>query len=332
MAFISIDDFLYVAEKIRREPQFILKIWQRVFARNKLQRVKDTYTEVEKLPADKCWWDIPAIKHRWNYLVSGNPAVDHCEYISSKYLSQKSNLTALSLGSGLGTRELRWAEMNKFVRIDGYDVSDTSVRYANELAKQKGYSEVLKFHVADVYSVPLASNSYDVVIGEMSLHHFSPLGTILVRIREALRPGGYLFVDEFVGPTRFQWTKRQLAAINALLTLFPKRYKTPQNCSLCKPKVRRQGTLSMRLSDPSEAVESSKILPLLHQVFEVVETREYGGNLLPMIFTDIASHFLIPDDRANRLLNLCFDAEDVLLATGELQSDYIVAVCQKRST
>ena len=321
MPFISLDDFLYVADKVRREPQFISKIWSRIFSKSDIQRVKDTYTEVEKLPPDKCWWDIPAIKKRWNFLVSGDPGIDHCQYISSKYLAARSKLKAVSLGCGLGEREMRWAETGKFERIDGYDVSDTSVRFGNEMAKKKGVGDVLKLQMADVYSVPLAENTYDAVIGEMSLHHFSPLETILERISSTLKPDGYLLVDEFVGPTRFQWTNRQLDAINSVLRIFPQQYRTPQGAALSKAKVRRQGTLSMRLSDPSEAVESSHIVPLLHKIFDVVEIREYGGNLLPMVFNDISSHFMAPDATAEKLLRICFDAEDALMASGDLTSD-----------
>lgn len=330
MPFISLDDFLYIYEKVRREPEFASVIWKRLFTRNEIQRVKDTYTEVEKLPDDKCWWAIPAIQERWNLLISGDPKVDHCEYITRKHLAAKSNLKAVSLGCGFGVRELRWAEMGKFSRIDAYDVSDTSVRHGNHLAEQRGLADVLKLQMADVYTVPLPENSYDIVLGEMSLHHFSPLETILERISRTLKPDGLLLVDEFVGPTRFQWTDRQLKSINALLELFPMRYKTPQNARLGKAKVRRQGTLSMRMSDPSEAVESSMIMPLLHKIFDVVEVREYAGNLLPMVFNGIASHFMKPDAHAARLLQMCFDAEDVLLASGELKSDYVVAVCRKR--
>ncbi len=86
----------------------------------------------------------------------------------------------------------------------------------------------------------------------------------------------------------------------------------------------------MILSDPSEAVESSKIEMLLHKKFEIVEIKGYGGTILHMLFNGIAHHFLSDDAETQRWLNVCFEIEDVLLASGELQSDYIVAVCKKR--
>ena len=82
--------------------------------------------------------------------------------------------------------------------------------------------------------------------------------------------------------------------------------------------------------DPSEAVESARIIPLLHKIFEVIEIKEYGGTILHLLFSGIAHHFISPEAEAQRFLELFFEIEDQLLAQGDLQSDFIVAVCKKR--
>ena len=88
----------------------------------------------------------------------------------------------------------------------------------------------------------------------------------------------------------------------------------------------------MILDDPSEAVESSNILPYLHEIFEIVEIREYGGTLLQLLFSEIAHNFISSEPEIKRWLKICFEIEDLLLAEKELNSDFIVAVCKKKSS
>jgi len=53
-----------------------------------------------------------------------------------------------------------------------------------------------------------AKEFYDVVVSEGIMHHLSPLNEVLKKINGFLKPNGYLIINEFIGPTRFRWTKR----------------------------------------------------------------------------------------------------------------------------
>jgi hypothetical protein len=68
----------------------------------------------------------------------------------------------------------------------------------------------------------------------------------------------------------------------------------------------------MLRSDPSAAVESAAILPLLHQYFDVIEIKPYGGALLHVLFSGIGQNFLADDPVAQRRAQLCIEAEDLL--------------------
>ena len=59
------------------------------------------------------------------------------------------------------------------------------------------------------------------VLALNSLHHFNHLGETMRLIARALGPGGLLIMDEYVGPSRFQWTSAQMRAANALLAALP---------------------------------------------------------------------------------------------------------------
>jgi len=316
-------DLLRLAKKIGRG-QF-----DRIFLKltsKKKEKVKKAWKYTQARPTN--WWDIPAVTKRWNYLISGNPKVDYYEYVSRKYFPRKKTLKGLSLACGTGHRELRWAELNKFKKIDAYDLTEERIKYARKQAKKKGYDKIINYQVADVYDIKMQKDFYDVVFAEQSLHHFSPLKEILFRIANFLKPNGFLIVNEFVGPTRFQWTDKQLKIVNNLLLSLPDKYKRRWKSNSIKSKVFRPSRLSMILDDPSEAIESSKILPLLTQIFNVVEIKEYGGTILQLLFSEIAHNFLSDDNETQRLLHLCFEAEDLHLKNKDIQSDFVIVVCR----
>ena len=310
-----------------RNPQVVYKFFFRLQF-NRSEKVKAAWSNTKSPPTN--WWDIPAVKERWNFLISGDRQIDFYKYISQNFFAGKASLRAMSLGCGTGWRELRWCETNKFSCIDAYDLSEVRVKYAENVARERGYGGIINYCACDVYKLEMPENSYDVVLCESSLHHFSPLETILLRLNRCLKPGGYLVLNDFVGPTKFQWTSRQLEIVNALLASFPPKYKTLWNSNDVKPSLYRPSLLRMKLSDPSEAVESSNILPLLNKIFDVVEIKGYGGTILHTLLSDISHHFLSPDVYGKRLLDICFQVEDLFLATGDIQHDFVVAVCKKR--
>lgn len=78
--------------------------------------------------------------------------------------------------------------------------------------------------------------------------------------------------------------------------------------------------------DPSEAVRSADIVPVLQQYFNIVEFKPLGGTILQFLLADIAGNFE-RDAYGARLLQMLFEVEDSLIETGVLQNDfaYIVA-------
>jgi hypothetical protein len=114
---------------------------------------------------------------------------------------------------------------------------------------------------------------------------------------------------------------------NIYKTEVPTTFKTRKNSTTIKSKVYFPGLLRMVISDPSEAVESATILPLMEKHFKLLEQKNYGGNLLTFILKDIAHHFNKP--QAQPTLQKLFKLEDEILKQ-EQQSDFVFAVYQKK--
>ncbi|MQY14377.1 Trans-aconitate 2-methyltransferase [Streptomyces sp. RB5] len=270
------------------------------------------------------WWAIPEVITRWNLLMTGSPSTTFPEYVASKYFAPRTDLHGLSLGCGTGGNEVLWAATGTFSRLEGVDISPERIEQATRTAG----SDVLHFRVADINALTSSGTRYDVLLGLQSLHHFDDLDHTLPRLAELLTPDGLFVVDEFTGPTRFQWTPAQLDAANYLLTTLPESHRRLPDGRL-KTRVIRPSLLSMRLDDPSEAVNAASLLPGLHRCFDVVEERPYGGTILHLLFSGIAHNFRDSTPETKALLEACFTYEDKALPT--LGHDFTSLVCRPRA-
>ena len=321
---INIHDFTRVFEKIA-EGRLGALLAKLPVGKNK--RVRESWQHIQSPPTQ--WYNIPAVKERLNRLVSGDPQIDHRQYIATKYLAGKNRLTALSLGCGTGANEIAWVQRGLFSRFDACDISPTRITEAWRRAGETGLAGVLNFFVADAHRLSPKPGTYDLVIFEGSLHDLDEVSQVLSRVKTWLKPDGLLVVRDFAGPSRFQWSSRQLEVANGLLATFPPQFRTKWQSPTLKKHIHRPGRLRMRLSDPSEAVDSARIKAALETQYRVIETKNLGGTILQLLFADIAHHFCGDDPVAHRFLHHCFGMEDELIAMNDITSDFILALCGK---
>jgi 2-polyprenyl-3-methyl-5-hydroxy-6-metoxy-1,4-benzoquinol methylase len=272
------------------------------------------------------WGEIPAVRRRWHAVAGNGGEMTFPQHAASTWLAGRPDLRALSLGCGTGGREIEWARLGVFGHITGIDVSLERVEQAASQAKEAGLADVLSFRAAAARQVLGEGEQFDVVLALQSLHHFNHAGETMGLIAGALSPGGLLIFDEYVGPDRFQWARAQVRAANALLAALPAERRMQRDGHV-KHRVIRPSVLSMRLDDPSEAVESSDLLPALHQHFTILEAHPYGS-VLHLALHGIAHNFLGEDAATGQAVQQCLAAEDEALA--HLGHDYLFAICAPR--
>jgi SAM-dependent methyltransferase len=163
----------------------------------------------------------------------------------------------------------------------------------------------------------------------MSAHHFSELEHIYSQVRTALKPGGFFVLYEYIGPTQFQWTDKQLAIINDLLKILPAKYREyiPFPGQI-KQHIQRPTIDGMNSIDPSEAIRSAEIVPLLAQYFNIVERIDYGGTILHMLLQDIVGNFDVRKEEDIAILNLICYLEETLIKKNVLPSDFALIISQ----
>jgi SAM-dependent methyltransferase len=275
------------------------------------------------------WMNHPVIEKHINRIISGDPGKNWMDYVKVTY-APRPFPRGLSLGCGGGGLERHGLFLNICAHFDAYDVAPGAIEVAKAEAAKIGYADRTQYEACDLNTMNLPADTYDIAFACQSAHHFTAVEHIFGQVQRALKPGGLFILNEFVGPTRFQWTDRQLGIVNDILHELPEAYRrlvlTPEvvRDSLARPTVEQ-----MIAIDPSEAVRSSELLELVHAYFEVIEKIDFGGTILQLLLQDIAGNFdpADPDDIA--LLDSFWEREQRLIADGSLPSDFTLIVARK---
>jgi len=131
-----------------------------------------------------------------------------------------------------------------------------------------------------------------------------------------------------VGPARFQWTDLQLELANRVLQTLPRRLRQSALWGRELTAIPRPTIEEMINMDPTEAVNSAQIIPLLPRHFEVVELRRYGGTLVHLLLNHVMPNFDVEDEMQASLLKMIFLYEQTLVENGVLGSDFCYAVAR----
>ena len=282
--------------------------------------------QLEALGQRNAWLDHPLIAqhYRQRGLIDG---LRWEEWVTRQIGGAA--LRSLDLGCGAGARSLALYADGLSRSIDGLDVSGARLEKAEERRRACGAPG--GFRLADINQLELPANSYDLIFSCHSFHHFLALERIMRQVEAALTPNGYFVLEEFVGPTQFQWTDEQIALVRALTTLLPERLR-PFKWGDLKTHEGRPTRKEVVAVSPFESIRSAEIAPLFAQYFQTIAIRRLGGTLQHLLYNGIIHNFADEDDEACRALQAIWTVEDALIDADLLPSDFLPLVGQRRST
>lgn len=277
------------------------------------------------------WMDHPLIEGPYiNYEISGNPEVNWLMWVRQKYVPRRL-VYGLSLGCGEGGLERHAMAMRMCAEFDAFDISPEAIALARQKAEVAGIAQRVHYAVRDVNLIQLLAERYDIAFFSSALHHIQRLESVLAEVNKSLKSGGLFVVNEFVGPSQFQWTDKQLRIINDLLALLPPRYRVNlRDPSQLKERVKRPTIAEMNAFDPSEAIRSAEIIPLIEKQFQVAERIDYGGTILHMLLNDIVGNFDPRAEADQAIIRLLCYLEWTLIREGVLTSDFAVIVSRRK--
>jgi SAM-dependent methyltransferase len=274
------------------------------------------------------WLDHPVTRALINARISGDATVGAAEWLVRRI--GRSPRRALSLGCGFGGFENCCLTLGLAQHVEAVDISAEAIARARAAAAAARLSERVDYRVADLNEIALPSGTYDLIAGVSAVHHVERLEHLFTQCSRALKPGGWLFLDEYVGPSRFQSPPAVLAEINAALASLPERCRRSAFSGDIVHHIAPPPLAWFAANDPSEAARSADILPVLAQSFDIVELRPYGGAILHLLLSGIAGNFDETNPHDVELLQKLEASERRLEDTGAIGSDFAVVLAQPR--
>lgn len=256
------------------------------------------------------WYDVPYVVKHVQKNITGNGETNYATYLVEKYFKGRKDIRMLSPGCGGGVKELQFAKISAFERIDGFDIAATRVEQAKKKASELGLTNT-NFFVGDIYDLKV-DEKYDILLFDSCLHHFDNLDKLLEKVKTYIKPKGFLVIMEFTGPNRYQYTTNHVRKCNEALKLIPKTHRVFLKSSLVKEKIWAPGYVRMYISDPSEGIRSGEILPEIYKQFNIVEEKKFGGDLLAPVLKGTVHHYIGKDD-SNHILDKLFEFEESYL-------------------
>jgi SAM-dependent methyltransferase len=212
--------------------------------------------------------------------------------------------------------------------------------------------------------------AFDLILAVGALHHASNVEYVVDQAHSALKPGGLLVANEYIGPDFWQVSPRQYELINAAIHLLPPDLRERKEDGYWPGWLWPLGKLESRLSgqrfnpldpvhalrrlvsrkplfgrlydppprwywslrDPSEGVHASRVLPALRSRFERVEVRHYNASILYHALDEtFYKRYDDQNPRHRRFLDLLMQIEREMVDLGEIPSIAAHIVAEKAS-
>ena len=223
------------------------------------------------------WWSSQACLAYYNEAVCGKPLTEPsegCRRRLKDVLRGRVLARGLSVGCGTGSKEMALLTEGLVERFDLWEIASNIAEAGTADAKARGVADRVTYHVGDAFDTTPAG-AYDLVYWDHSLHHMSDVDAALSWSVAALKPGGFILINDYIGPNRLQFTRPEVDRANA----FRQRHGVPGRTAYATTFTR----LRQWRRDPSEAPQSERIVEAVARRLPGSRLEPIGGTFLNML-------------------------------------------------
>ena len=274
------------------------------------------------------WWQFPRVIEHQNRLMCGRPVAGVVGGVAEVLRERRPGgpyPRAVSVGAGNALKEITLLELGVVSHFDVFELAEVRIDQGRQRAEAQGVADRISFHCADAFETDLVEE-FDLIYWDNALHHMFDTLAAVRWSRDALRPGGVFFMNDYVGPNRLQWTRRNReVATRVRAGLEPRllRHPTVEGAQLAI-EVEPGRAEAVIERDPSEAADSEAIVAAVRSTFSDAEVRNLGGAIYHAALSDVLANFTEADDG---LLDLLLLVDELLAREGE--THYAMAVATK---
>jgi ubiquinone/menaquinone biosynthesis C-methylase UbiE len=279
------------------------------------------------------WWQSPHIVQHINNSICGlnipGASQGLLSLVKHKYDHLLPFKKGISVGGGSGQKEMQLLKQGIVNSFDIYELSHECIASGKKLAKQYSLTEKINFIHGDAFEMEKDPDKYNIVHWNNSLHHMPDVFQAVKWSKMVLKKGGLFYMDDFVGPSRFQWPDEQLKIGSKIRTIFKgtKYLKNPKkNTNATLPtKLLKPDPDVLKKVDPSEAADSERIIDAIYTYFPNAYVKPTGGVIYHLALSDILHN--LDEEEDKYLLDLLMIIDEQCTQLG--QTHYAIALATK---
>lgn len=198
--------------------------------RKHLDQVTDHWASTDP-DVSNVFYGWPPLRPYFHRCITGEAPTDPLDrdwlerWVVDRYLGDVRPVeSCVSLCCGFGEIERILARLGTFGHCTGIDVAEGALQVARARATHEGLTHI-NYVQADINELQLEPNSCDLVWANGAFHHLTNLEHVTAEVYRALKPGGVLVANEYVGPDHQTLGPRQLELVNSVIHLIPRRLR-----------------------------------------------------------------------------------------------------------
>lgn len=237
----------------------------------------------------------------------------------------------LEIACGMGNLARGFIKAGFCSEIDAYDLSDGVIDVAKRVTEKEGLAGI-NFKAKNANNLVLKKNHYKFIYISQALHHIENLENFFEQVNHALTDDGLFYFRDYVGPSRMQWTEKQMALMDEMLSLLPDNYLRHYNHKYqVKRHVKRTPIEIYLKVDPTEGVRSDEILPLAEKYMNISKVYPMGGTITYELLRGRIHNFDENNEVENALLKSFLLMEKKLIDAGDIPSDFVLCFATKKA-
>jgi len=285
-----------------------------------VQQAADFWNNQRMRVARSRFWQWPRIIAFQNELICGERLPKWNAGTIARlrqYSSGRKFPRGISIACGAAGKEMEFLKQGVVDRFDFFEISTTRIAQGQAYYQKEGLADRVQWHVADGVAHLENGARYDLSFWDSALHHMLDTPRAVHASVASLNPGGAFVMNDFIGPSRFQWNDQQLHYASLVRRGLPDAYlRNPHNPGKRLPtELTRPNLEAFIATDPSEAADSDRILPALKYYLSEPKIWYLGGTIYHLALSDVLAN-LDPVDDAG-LLETLLVLEGALIELGE---------------
>jgi ubiquinone/menaquinone biosynthesis C-methylase UbiE len=135
------------------------------------------------------YWGVFAILFSWSHYV------ELMDFYIDRFVKKLSDGKLIEIAPGHGAWGVLAVSLQKDLKLDGYDISPTSLELAPKMAMGAGLNDRCSYYLQDATTLSSDAAKYDAAVCSFMLEHLEDPGQFLQDFSPSLKPGALAYIS-----------------------------------------------------------------------------------------------------------------------------------------